>query len=97
MLKDVIEMVSNVFPCGHPPVDTQFCKCREKWEYLAQAISDYLSKEYVKKGEVRLDGKKLATLLNDQIFSYKNTDDNGEWIGECLDTALALKGGELIR
>lgn len=33
-------------------------------------------------------GKVLANKLSDNSFIYENTDDNGEWIGKCLEEII---------
>ena len=38
--EELLIEISNIFPCVHPPEDTQFCKCREKWEVLADTITE---------------------------------------------------------
>ena len=68
---------------------SKFCEIPSIKEMFSKIISAILSADYVKLSDVELDGYKLAKLLNDQNIIYENTDDNGEWIGECLDSAIA--------
>ena len=35
-----------------------------------------------------IDGDAIAESLNSQNFIYENTDENGEWIGDCLKVSL---------
>lgn len=51
----------------------------------------------MEKEKYEIDGKVLANILNDQIFNYENTDDNGEWIGECLQDNLTKRINEFIK
>ncbi len=51
-------------------------------------LGKYISQKYVRRDRVKIDGEKLAVLLNDSNFIYENTDDNGDWIGECLEKTL---------
>jgi hypothetical protein len=79
---------------------------KEEINLLAQSIIDHLSKEYVKKGEIRLDEEKIRLKLianigwfiqewEDRPKSGKGSDRSD--LMRKLAHALALKGGDLVK